>query len=132
MWTWGGEVHRRAVLMPWRHPRWLLSLRLNDRPVSQVLSQIECWVEAISCLLVRTHLFWLLCLVMKPDLDSVLAEGCGPSDEWDGFCSWHLRVTVWVVSRALVSPSVLVERIETFLEITEWNVLYKHQAVLLQ
>lgn len=80
----------------------------------------------------KSTLFWLLCLVMKPDLDSVLAEGCGPSDEWDGFCSWHLRVTVWVVSRALVSPSVLVERIVTFLEIAERNVLYKHQAVLLQ
>lgn len=32
-----------------------LVCRLSHRSVSQVLSQTECWVEAISC--VHTHLF---------------------------------------------------------------------------
>lgn len=66
------------------------------------------------------------------NLDLVLTEGLVAASERDGFCSWLFGMPVWVVLCALVSPSVLVERIITCLEITEWNVLCKHQALLLQ
>lgn len=44
-------------------------------------------------------------------MDVVLTGALVAASEEDGFCSWPIGVTVWVVLRALVSPSVLVERL---------------------
>lgn len=74
----------------------------------------------------------ILCRVNHKILDVVLTEGLVAASECDDSCRWLFGMPVWVVLGALVSPSVLVEKIITFSEITEWNVLCKHQALLLQ